>query len=311
MPSDLPATLISSPAYAISTRRAHEGLTWIVLLCVYGAWLGLTYYATQLPWWLLMVTGGYVVCLHGSLQHEAVHGHLTGKSAWNAALMVWPLSLWIPFTRYRTLHQVHHECPSLTDPVEDPESFYWTKGEWQSLDALRRGIAMVNQTLTGRLLLGPFLVMPTYWYREAKRIAAGDRQVGLEWLVHLLAGAAVLGWVSGVCGLPVWQYLVLFVWPAMSLTLLRSYAEHRPGDANEERTAVIEGSPVTRLLFLNNNFHLVHHQHPELPWYAIRKLFLARRTEWLERNGEFYFKSYWELARRFAFRAKDHPVHSG
>lgn len=309
MPSDPHSATIHNPSYAAPLPRVHGAITWIVLMCVYGAWLGITYYATQLPWWLLMATGGYIICLHGSLQHEAVHGHLTGRSHWNAALVMWPLMLWIPYARYRTLHEAHHDCSMLTDPIEDPESFYWTYDQWESLGPVRRSLLTLNQTLAGRLLIGPLLVVPAFLYREAVLILKGNRRIAAEWLVHSLAAAVVLFWISGVCGLPVWQYLVLFVWPATSLTLMRSYTEHRPGDSDEERTALIEGSPITRLLYLNNNMHLVHHRHPELPWYAIRKLFVARRAEWLERNGGFYYKSYWDVFRRYLFRSKDQPVH--
>lgn len=309
MPSDPQAAIIPATSYTAPLPRIHGAVTWLVLLGVYGTWLGLTYYAIQLPWWLLMTTGGYVVCLHGSLQHEAVHGHLTGHSRWNTALVLWPLMLWIPYTRYRTLHEIHHECGALTDPIEDPESFYWRADQWAALDPVRRALFGINQTLAGRLLLGPLLVIPAFWYSEARLILRGDRRVAADWLVHLLAAGAVLGWVTWVCGLPVWQYVVLFVWPGIALTLLRSYTEHRPAGSDEERTALIEGSPVTRLLFLNNNMHLVHHSHPELPWYAIRGLFLARRSEWLERNGGFYFKSYWVVFRRYLFHSKDRPVH--
>lgn len=289
-------------------RRIQAALTGVLLLCVYGAWAGLTYFAGALPWWLVAFAGSYVVCLHGSLQHEAVHGHVARGDKWNVALMMWPLSLWIPFTRYRTLHRVHHACERLTDPVDDPETCYWTPAAWQRFGPVGRALRTANQTLAGRLLLGPFMVIWVFWRREAILIAAGNRRIAAEWLLHLLGVAAVLAWVLAVCKLPIWQYLVLFVWPSLSLTLLRSYMEHRPDTSQERRTALVEGSFATRLLFLNNNFHLVHHVHPELPWYAIGKAYRARRDEWLERNGGFHFPGYWAIARRYLFRPKDSPV---
>ena len=42
-----------------------------------------------------------------------------------------------------------------------------------------------------------------------------------------LAVALVLIWVMGICHIPLWQYLLLYVYPGLSLTLLRSFAEHR------------------------------------------------------------------------------------
>ena len=68
-----------------------------------------------------------------------------------------------------------------------------------------------------------------------------------------------------VQGIVWWQYIVLCVWPGLSLTLMRSYAEHRPSDNNHQRCVIIEGSWVTRLLLINVNIHQVHHEFPHLP----------------------------------------------
>ena len=38
---------------------------------------------------------------------------------------------------------------------------------------------------------------------------------------------AILIWVIGVCGMPFWVYVACFVYPGVSLAMVRSFAEHR------------------------------------------------------------------------------------
>ncbi len=78
--------------------------TWGIVTLVYGGWGLTTWFYHDLPWWLVLPLGGYFVCLHGSLQHEAVHGRPTGVH-WIDGLIVFPsLWLWLPFTHYRESH---------------------------------------------------------------------------------------------------------------------------------------------------------------------------------------------------------------
>ena len=56
----------------------------------------------------------------------------------------------------------------------------------------------------------------------------------INWVLHLLLVAGVVMWID-VQGIVWWQYIVLCGWPGLSLTLMRSYAEHRPGDNNHRR----------------------------------------------------------------------------
>jgi fatty acid desaturase len=91
--------------------------------------------------------------------------------------------------------------------------------------------------------------------------------------------------------------------------MVRSFYEHRPAARDKERIVLNEADPLLRLLFLNNNLHLVHHDLPSLPWYLLPRVYRARRAEYLARNGHFHFDGYGDLARRHGWRAIDAPVH--
>jgi len=59
-----------------------------------------------------------LITLHSSLQHEIVHGHPTRWRGVNRLLAIVPLSLWLPYERYRQTHQQHHIDQRLTDPLD-------------------------------------------------------------------------------------------------------------------------------------------------------------------------------------------------
>lgn len=293
-----------------STESIGEAPTWIVMTMVYGGWLLATWFYDVLPWWMVVPAGGWLIAWHGSFQHEAVHGHPTGNECLNTTLAFPPLGLWLPYPLYRDSHRAHHRTEALTDPLSDPESFYVPGARWWRFGALRRAMLTLNNTVAGRLLAGPWIVAARFLGQELRRLLSGDRRHARIWLVHILSCGLVLLWVSAICGIPVPEYVLGFVWPGVSLTLLRSFAEHRPAPDQGRRTAIVEAGPVLSLLYLNNNLHGAHHERPGLPWYALPSFYRAERQAILYRNGGFRFSGgYSEVLRRYAFRPKDRPVH--
>ena len=86
-----------------------------------------------------------------------VHGHPSPYPGLNELLVFPSLWLWLPFRLYHQSHLRHHRTGVVTDPLEDPESFYLTPAEWKRCGRLRRLFLIVNNTLAGRLLLGPLV----------------------------------------------------------------------------------------------------------------------------------------------------------
>lgn len=291
-------------------RRAERS-TWLVAVAIYGAWLLLTWFYAALPWWLVLPLGGLVVAWHGSLQHECVHGHPTSV-AWVNELLAFPsLWLWLPYRVYRESHLAHHDCARLTCPVEDPESFYLSPEAWRAMGRLRRALYVVRMSLMGRLVLGPLFAVQELAAGELGRLSRGDLAHLRHWAVHAASVLLVLAWTGLICGIPLWQYVLLFAYPGLSLTLLRSYAEHRPARTEAERTVVVEAGPLFSLLYLNNNLHTVHHRWPDLPWRLVGRLYWAERHRLPAGMGHFRFPGYGAVARRFLWRVKDSPEHPG
>ena len=156
-----------------------------------------------------------------------------------------------------------------TEPDTDPESFYVSPDAWGRMGRLRRAVHLVNQTLAGRLSIGPAIIAGRFWLEEARRLVRGDFTHGRTWAGHVVGVALVFAWTAGVCEVSIAAYVALFAWPGLSLTLLRSFAEHEPATREDRRTVIVESGGLGSLLYLNNNLHAVHHAFPSLPWHAI------------------------------------------
>lgn len=290
-------------------RRAVEWPTLAVSIAVYGGFGLVTWFHAAIPVWLLPVLGGLLVAWHGSLQHETVHDHPTRSRLANRLIGLPSLMLWLPWGIYRDTHLQHHVDSRLTDPLEDPESFYVTPQAWARMGRLRRGWLWAQNTLAGRLVLGPWRIVGGFLGSEAMRLVRGDTRNLGHWLWHLPAIVLVLAWVVGVCGLPVWLYLLAFVYPGTALMLLRSFLEHQAAEEVGERTAIVEAGPVMSLLYLNNNLHAVHHARPRAPWYRLPQMYRAHRDRVLAHNGGYRYTSYARIVAAYLFRAKEPPVH--
>lgn len=304
--------LASSNTNARAAGAAGAKIEWPTLALaavVYLLFGLLTWWHAALPWWLILPLGGYLVCLHGSLQHEAVHGHPTPWPLVNEAMVFPSLWLWMSFRVYRDSHLAHHRNEILTDPWEDPESYYVTPQAWAKMGRLQRAFRRANNTFLVRLAIGPLVAVWQHWSNEVGRLLRGDRSHLRSLGLHLIGCALVLAWVVGVCRIPLWEYVLLYAYPGLALTLIRSFLEHRARPKAEERSVIVEAGPVFSLLFLNNNLHALHHAHPGVAWYRLPTLFRARRDELLALNGGYRYGGYLEIARRYLVRPKEPVLH--
>ncbi|MGO4624009.1 fatty acid desaturase [Ensifer sp. 2YAB10] len=297
------------PQSSLSLIARIEWQTVALAVAIYSGFFALTWFWKSLPVAVVIGLGGWLIAWHGSLQHEVIHGHPTRDQRINDAIGSPPLSLWLPYAIYREGHLVHHRDEHLTDPIEDPESSYFTRAAWEGMGKVGRKLAEWNTTLLGRLTLGPLVMILSFLAQELAQIVQGDRERARIWLAHAAGVAVVLIWVLAVCGMPLWLYLFGFVYAGAALTRLRSYAEHRYAGHHDERTAIVEGTPLFGLLFLYNNLHVLHHQRPGVPWYQIPALYRRYRGALLAINGGLVYRGYLDVARRYLLKPHDDPRH--
>ncbi|SNB60697.1 Fatty acid desaturase [Arboricoccus pini] len=291
---------------------AGRGIEWPTMgltALVYGGWLALTYFHSDIPLVLLLPAAAWFMAWHMSLQHEVIHDHPTPFRWVNDFIGFWPLGLWLPYAIYRHSHRCHHQNDRLTDPIDDPESYYLTPAQAKRLRHRFVHFYRVIDTLAGRVVLGPLHGILVFLAGQAWRLMTGNRKLLGIWALHAAGIVPILFWVLVVCDMSLWSYLLVFVYPGFALALVRSFAEHRAAPATAHRTAIVENAPVLGLLFLYNNLHVVHHDKPGLPWYAIPAYYRRHRERLVAGNGGLVYDGYLDVADRFLFRPHDRLVH--
>jgi fatty acid desaturase len=303
----------SVPSFGFAARGAPaiEWSTLALIIACYAIWLtaGATYAVApfvSVP--LLVVT----ILLHSSLQHETIHRHPTAHMGWNEALVWLPLGVVVPYRRFREQHLQHHDDSRLTDPYDDPESFYLARSDWERLPRALKWLLAWNNTLAVRMIAGPAISTVFFLRSEAGLLVRADKaghEARVAWAHHLLGLVILVAVVKFVFAMPFAVYL-LSAYLARSVLAVRSFCEHQWAEQPEARTVIVERS-LLGWLFLNNNLHVVHHAHPGLPWHALPAAYRARREEWLAINQGYVFRGYGPVLRKFALRAKEpvaHPV---
>jgi fatty acid desaturase len=306
----MPATATDRAAPS-SQRPAVEVPTLLLLALVYGGWLAATFAYSRLSLVIAVPLTALLITLHSSLQHEMTHGHPTRWRKLNRLLAMPPLSLWLPFERYLNTHHAHHIDARLTDPVDDPESYYWAPEHWARLSPITRGILRIEQTLAGRVVVGAFWRIWLFLMGESRALWRGTPGVRRIWLQHLLWCVPIVLWLKVVCGIPLWIYFVAMAVPANGIQLIRSFAEHRAHPNVPARIAIVERSWILGPIFLFNNLHSLHHESPGIPWYQCSARYRAARDRLIAENGGLVYSTYFEVARRYLFRPHDvltHPL---
>jgi len=285
-----------------------EWPTWLLIVFVYSSWLLLLQFYHNLGAIVAIPLLVIISALHGSMCHEIIHGHPTRIAWFNAMLGRIPLTLFLPYPIYRESHLQHHRDADITIPGRDPESYYCSASEYQKKWQLGKAFAWINMTVAGRLLFNPAVEILRLAKMAITAVISFDIKAIKVWLVHLLLVSLVLLLVTRYFQVLWWQYL-LVAYFANSLTRIRSFYEHRARTTVSERTVIMEGGWFFRLLFLNLNYHLAHHEHPSIPWYRLGDYYQAHRQDLIDRSGDFYYRGYrfWLLGH--LFRPVDSPVH--
>ncbi len=268
----------------------------------------LVWFHASLPWWVILPIGAYFACLHSSLQHEVLHGHPTRSRLVNELLVFIQPLCWLPYPRYRDLHLAHHNDANLTCPVRDPESYYLLPDDWAQMPGLKRELYQFNNTLLGRMLIGPAVSIIRFWGDEINQMLHGRRDIIKCWTSFFVSILLVVSFVRWA-GMPFWQYYVLIAYPGISLALVRSYCEHQAAEQIGHRTIIVEASPFWSLLFLNNNLHIAHHERPQIAWYKLPAYYRVEKAKLVKQNGNYLMQGYGEIFRRFFLHAKEPVPH--
>jgi len=287
---------------------AVEWPTVLLIIGCYGAWAAVGLFVWPDYPIVTLILLGFIVALQSSIMHEVLHGHPTRDARVNEAFVFLPIGLVWPYRRFKALHLRHHADERLTDPFDDPESYYQALWHHEKLPPAMQALLHLNNTMVGRFVLGPWLSVVGFMLEDIRLMREGDKQIRLAWALHLVGLLVVVPVVTYGFGIPLWLYALGPAWLGLGMISIRTFAEHQWSERPEGRTIIVERSPLS-FLFLNNNLHFVHHKSPTIAWYRLPKLFRERREEWVRMNNGYVVPSYFALLKEYAFKAKEPVVH--
>ncbi|MCC6151122.1 MAG: fatty acid desaturase [Planctomycetes bacterium] len=245
-----------------------------------------------------------------AIMHEAMHGVLLPNAKANAVCgslmaLLFPAS----FHLLRQAHLLHH----MRNRSDDEAFEYWFDGEspvwkWMQLYCILTGVYWLIIVVSNFVVLVfPFILRKRFFKFDRPTAGLMESFNPRYWRVirieALLAIALHTGVVLGL-GVPLLRYCLVyaafgFVWSAMQ------YTHHF-----DTRRDVIEGSrnvwvfPLVDTLWLNHDWHRVHHRHPTLPWNYLAKL--GRVEDGQRSFALWHYLRMWRGPRRAVEHVENH-----
>ena len=282
---------------AYQPRRKRLGIEWptisLMIVC-YGFWLTAGDYIYPAMPILALALMAVSVAFHSSLQHEVLHGHPTRNGMINEILVSLPIGLVFPYRRYKHLHLKHHADERLTDPYDDPESYYRALGDWEKLPSFVRALLGWNNSLVGRIVIGPALMVVGFVVNETRLVVGGDDKTRTAWVLHGLGLVPMLATVWFVFGIPLWLYALTAVYWGLSIISIRSYCEHQWSERPDGRTVIVKN----RLwrLYSSTTICISSITSVQRRRGMICHNFTGeQREEWQRMNGGYVFRNYFEI----------------
>jgi ferredoxin-NADP reductase/fatty acid desaturase len=238
------------------------------------AWLALT---GRAPVWATVPAHAVVTCTMFIVLHESAH-HSAGRLTWvNAALgrLATPfVAAYGAFPMVRAVHLEHHRHTN-GGPADDPDGWA-TQGRWWQLPA--------------RWLTLDFAYARFYLARVQERPHAETTETMAMLTLGLGGFAAALA--TGHGG----ELLLLYLIPQrIGLGLVAwwfAWLPHHGLPSGRERA---DRFAATRMrvglewlltpLLLSQNYHLVHHLHPTIPFHRYQRAWRDNRTAYLRHDG--------------------------
>ncbi len=288
-----------------------EWQTASLIIATYSIWLLLAIFGDSVHPTIWITISVFTLTLFMSITHEVLHGHPTKSRAINRLMVLLPIAWSLPYERFRDTHIQHHLTGELTDPFDDPETWYVPQNYWNGSTYLLGLILTFNNTLFGRMLIGPCIGLGKFYQNEIHTFTSKPETrlyLASVWGFHItLCGAMAYG-ISEFSPVPLWQWLAS-IYLGHSLLLVRTFLEHQAAPDHSERTVIIKKACPLAFLFLYNNYHFIHHQKPGIPWYDLPKEYAQNRDTYLSANGYYTYESYREIFGKYLFRSKEPVAH--
>ncbi len=252
------------------------------------------YFRWDWPGWCCFCLNVLALHMVGTVIHDASHNVAHRDPIVNAILGHGSaLMLGFAFPVFTRVHMQHHA--HVNDPDNDPDHFVSTGGPL-------------------------WLIAARFFYHEIfffKRRLWRKFEL-LEWFISraIVIGVVLLAIHYDFIGfiMNFWFSPALVV--GLMLGLFFDYLPHRPFKERDRwKNARVYPSPVLNLLIMGQNYHLIHHLWPSIPWYKYQGAYYATRplldAKGCDQSlGLLHGKSFWSfiydvfLGIRFHHKAK-------
>ncbi len=224
-----------------------------------------------IPLWLGLILNTLILYADQTPLHEACHGNIAGRDSrylWLNHLIGFACGaiLLHEYKAFRYMHLAHHR--ETNNPEIDPD--HWV--------AVKNPVLVAFRCLT-----------IVFWYHQYfwKNIAFKFRNPGmLPLAIHIILAYAILyGLALALAVMGYWrEVLMLWIFPhilaSAMIIYFFAYLTHKPHQVHERyrdtnifwvRGKIVE--PIVNWFYWFQNFHLIHHLFPRIPFYKYGKAF--------------------------------------
>ncbi|MBW4668624.1 MAG: fatty acid desaturase [Cyanomargarita calcarea GSE-NOS-MK-12-04C] len=235
-----PKHLLAPPGDFNPTLLMFLGCVTILVGSNFGYWL------FSWPHWLCFTMNVLALHMAGTVIHDACHQSAHRNRVINAALGHGSaLMLAFAFPVFTRVHLQHHG--HVNDPEDDPDHYVSTGGPlW--------------------LIFVRFLYHEVFFFKRQ----LWRKYELLEWFFSRLIVIAIvyisiqynfLGYILNFWFIPAGVV-------GVALGLFFDYLPHRPFvERDRWKNARVYANPILNVLIMGQNYHLVHHLWPSVPWY--------------------------------------------
>lgn len=271
-------------AKALSPEVAWPTLAFLVVLASvhWGmVWAGLS---GLVPLWVLIIPLGYTTYAHYTLVHESIHGNIVRNRSlsWVHSAIGWYGSF-VLFTPWPLLERTHKHHHSFVNTDKDPDIY--VKMSFPRL-LFRNLISWALQIFPVKALQAIFGEQPlSRGYIAADPIMTRSERIQYHVANWVWVGAM---WALVIAGFG-WEVMALYYLPLLIalnlLVILFQWLPHHPFKETGRYSATRNtGRAWLNLPFLWQNWHLMHHLWPSVPFYNYQRLYTRIRPV-LEAKG--------------------------
>ena len=257
-----------TPDFGGQTLLLEVGL---FAIFISATWLTI---AGVIPMWLGALANTIFIYSLYTVVHEALHSNISSRTKslrWvdTVAGVIACVPLWLHYHQHKRQHMQHH---AHTNEETDPDIY--AKGSFLAWVFLRAPAALLNY------------FNPVQQYRDCKRFQCSHRDYVYTALSFSAYAAIVIGLIAAGYGRE-----VLFLWfvpwwigQTVMLTFFTWTPHHDHSETGRYRNTRVSLFPGANFLLQGQNYHLIHHMIPSIPYYRYKSTFDEMRAI-LEQKG--------------------------